>query len=370
MLLKSDYSRMVVFVSVMGVLAGAVSAQECIYRDAYGEAIMHTGGAAIAAGIAMMDEHGTWGIPDNYDNWDLNADGIPDRVQFELLTDILCMSNVSSHPTVDFEEIRTTYEDNLAMYWDMVNVAMAAESAIAAGGPDIRQVGLEIRAAVVDAGIQDDPLPVEVFGGTVPDGWEGRTWQDLGDVLFVTGSDINWMVTNGWIGVPSSPLWLLLDNTATAYTMAALLGLDTEFTMGLFSQSSMQTLTDFVTLHYLDWTYILTQLLPHGLTSTTVANVENSIDTITSMGVDESMVPVSDALAITSNGVDALDGDVLWGESTFIDLYNNNGGDPDAIWDEIVTQLPALPVGGAGVLFAMAASCALGGAFLMRRKKK
>ena len=348
-------------------ISNAVYAQECIYRDEYGEPIMHTGGAAIAAGIALMDPDGSWGVPDNYNTWDLNTDGVPDRAQFELLTDILCMSGVSSHPTVNLDEIRTTYEDNLTMYWELVNASMAAESAIAASGPDIRQAGVEIRTAVNAAGVQDDLLPAEVFGGTFPDGWETRTWQDLGDTLFLLGSDINWMVTNNWLGSPSSPVWLLLNNTATAYTMAALLGLDSDFTTFLFASPSLEELYDLLILDELDWAYILGQLLAFGLTATTAANVENSVN---NMDLDESLLPTPDTLPITSNGEDALDGNVLWGDSTFAELYNNNSGDSDAIWEEILTQLPELPIGGAGTVLVLAASCACSGVFFLKRKKR
>lgn len=352
---------------IMFVLAaGIAAAQDCIYEDEFGEPIMHTGASAIAAGMLMMDPDGSWGIPSNYDDWDLNADGIPDRAQFELLTDILCMSAVNNHPTVDFDEIRATYADNLAMYWNLINTAMAAEAAIVSGGPDLRQAGLEIRTAVNAKGIAAVPLPPEVFGGTIPDGWEGRTWLDLGDILFNTGSDINWMVTEGWIGTPTSPLWLLMNNTATAYTMAALIGFDTEFTAALFSRSSLQTLTDMLTLHHLDWAYILGQLFAFGLTASTAANAENTIDAI---GLDESIFPDVATLAITSNGEDAFDGDVLWGESTFLELYNDNGGNIDTVWETILTQLPGLPAAGVYALVSLVFLCALCGGYLAGRRK-
>ena len=366
MMPKVKFTFMVILLCMGGGFVVLADAQECTYRDEYGESLMHTGGSAIAAGIAMINPSGTWGIPDNYDNWDLNADGIPDRVEFELLTNILCMSNVNLHPTVDLDEIRATYEENLTMYWDLVTAAMAVEAAICAGGPDLRQVGLEIQNAASAAGIQDDLLPADVFGGTIPDAWVGTTWQDLGDILYETGADITWMVTNNWIGSPSSAAWLLLNNTATAYTMAALMGIDENFTSTLFNLSTVQILRLFLTLNSLDWSYILGELLAYGLTATTVANAENSISAI---GLDESMLPPADIWTITSNGEEALDGSVLWGESTLLDIYNNNGGDSTAIWEDILDQLPDLPIGSAGALFAMAASCALSGMFILNHKR-
>ena len=367
MLRHIRFTVVLAIICVVGLGVGNAAAQDCVYRDEFGESILHTGAAAIASGFTLIDPDGSWGIPDNYDLWDLNADSVPDRVQFEVLTDILCLSAASNHPTVDFDEIRATYQDNLTMYWDMVNTAMAAEAAIVAGGPDLRQAGLEIRSAVTAAGIGSVVLPPEVFGGTIPEGWEGRTWQDLGDILFEVGSDINWMVTNGYLGTAASPIWLLMDNTATAYTMAALVGFDTEFTQSLFSRPSLQVLVDMLTLHHLDWSYILGTLFAHGLTATTAANVENSIDAI---NVDESLMPDTSTLAITSNGVDAFDGDVLWGESTFLELYNDNGGDVAVIWEVIIAQLPGLPVGGLGMLLALATACAAGGSRFIKRQRK
>jgi hypothetical protein len=367
MLTRTSFWVVLAVLCVVGLGAGNVVAQDCVYRDEYGESILHTGAAAIASGMAMMDPDGSWGIPDNYDSWDVNADGVPDRVQFELLTDILCLSAANNHPTVDFDEIRATYEDNLTLYWDIVNTAMAAEAAIVAGGPDLKEAGRQIGLAVTAAGIGSVALPPEVFGGTIPDGWEGRTWQDLGSILYVTGSDINWMVSEGWIGTPYAPIWLLMNNTATAYTMAALLGFDTEFTQSLFSRPSLQTLTDMLTLYHLDWSYILGELFAYGLTATAAANAENTIDAI---GMDESLMPDTSTLAITSNGVDAFDSDVLWGESTFLELYNDNGGDAAAIWETIIAQLPGLPVGGVSTLLALATACATGGVLYMKRQRK
>ena len=361
-------------ICVCGLFSGIVAAQECIYKDEFGEPIMHTGGAALAGGLALMDLSDDFGIPTDYDTWDLNADGIPDKVSFALLTEILCMSGATVHPTINISEIQATFDDNLVLYWNMVNTVKAAEAALVAGAPDLHQVGIELGTAARAAGLivvgpplTSTLLPPEVFGGTLPDMWVGKTWEDLRYTLRETGDGINWLVSQDYFGDPSAVVWSLLDNTAVAYIMAALWGLDTDFTGTLFDSSYLDLLQQFLTLQQLDWSYILSVLYSYGLTATAVANAENSLETI---NLDDTLLPPEGSLAITSNGVDALDGSVLWGDSTLLDLYTNNGGDVAAIWEEILTQLPALPVGGMSALFAVATACALGGALFIKRDKE
>jgi len=335
---------------------------------------MHTGGAAVADGIGLLDPEGNFGIPSNYDLWDVNEDGIPDRDQFELLTEILCMTGVNEHPTINFEEIRTTFEDNLTLYSNMINRLKEAEADMIAGAPALRQVGIDLGLAATAAGLIDpgppitsDLLPPEVFGGELPDEWEGKTWEDLRYTLRETGDGINYLYNNNLIGSPTAPIWVLLDNTATAYIMAALMGLDANFTASLFSSSYFELLAQFLTLQQLDWSYIASVLTSHGLTLAVIADAEYAIDEI---GLDTTVLPPQDALAITSNGEDALHGDVLWGESTLSELFNNNGGDVGSVWDEILTQLPDLPVGGFAALFVCATLCIVGGAARMRRRRQ
>ena len=348
-------------------LSRIIAAEDCIYKDDYGEPIINVGGAGFATFVALLGGGGGLGIPDDYETWDLNADGILDKVQFELLTEILCMSNILDHPTVNFQEIRTTFEDNLALYWEIVDSLMNAEAALIAGAADLRQVGIEIGEAATAAGIYTDPLPPEVFdGGVLPDAWIGATWMDLRYALKDTGDSIIDLANQGLIGSPSSAIWMLLNNSAMAYIMAALWGLDSSFTVTMFESALFDTLNKLVTFEQLDWGYILGVLFAHGLTTTAAANAEASIGAI---GFDDLVFPAPDALAITSNGEDALHADVLWGEETLWDIYANNGGNIDAMWEEILTQLPALPVGNPLIVYALSFLGIFFGMIVFKNKK-
>ena len=368
MVLRNNLITVLTALIGLAGFSSSVEGQDCIYRDEFGEPIMHVGGDALAGALALLDDDGEMGIPADYNLWDLDANSIPDKVQFTLLTDILCMSGAASHPTVDFNEIRTTFEDNLAQYWNFVNRISAAEAALIAGAPDLRQVGIEVGNAAIAAEIYEDPLPPEVFiGGIMPDAWIGATWQDLRSALKDTGDSINDLVYQGLIGDPSAMVWQVLNNPAVAYILAAVWGLDSTYTAAFFNVEIFVVIDRMLTLQQLDWSYILSVLFPHGLTVVTVANAENSIS---AFNLDESVLPNADTLAITSNGADALAADVLWGDSTLLDLYNNNGGDVAAIWEEILTQLPGLSVASTAALFVLVAVCLVSGVITLCCRKK
>jgi len=364
---KSPVIALAILIGFAG-WSDSAAGQDCVYKDEFGEPVMHVGGNALAGALMLIDDEGALGIPSDYELWDLDADGIPDKVQFTLLTDILCMSEVASHPTIDFDEIRSTFEDNLAQYWNFVTRLSAAEDALIVGASDLRQVGIELGNAAIAAGIYEEPLPPEVFiGGVMPEAWVGATWHDLRSALKDTGDSINDLVYQGLIGNPSAMVWQLLNNPAVAYIFAAVWGLDSTFTTTLFNAEIFVVLDRVLTLEQLDWSYILSELFSHGLTVDAVANAENSIG---AFGLDESVLPNADTLAITSNGEDALAADVLWGDSTLLDLYNNNGGDASAIWEEILTQLPGLSVVSTAVLFVLVAVCLASGVIALGCRKK
>lgn len=354
-------------IALAGV-SGSAAGQDCIYKDEFGEPVIHVGALALAGFFSLLGSGSELGIPEDYEAWDLNGDGIPDKVQFTLLTEILCTSGIAEHPTVDFDEIREAFEDNVAQYWTMINSLMGAEAALIAGAPDLYQVGVELGNAAIAAGIYDDPLPPEAFiGGVLPEPWIGATWKDLRYALKDTGDTVDEYASMGLIGSPTAAIWLMLNNPAMAYILAAIWGLDSAFTASFFEAELFDVMGKVFAFQQLDWSYILGVLFPYGLTPTTAVNAQNSI---AALGLDESLLPDVAALAITSGGEEALHASVLWGETSLLDLYFANGGDFAMIWAEIITQLPGLPVSSNRMFFLLTVSLAIAGAVALGWKRK
>ncbi len=356
--------KMMGVVSVLMLMCGVgVAFGDCPYKDEWGEPTMHMGGAALGDLFGQMDPDGTrFGIPSDYEEWDLNEDGILDKLQFALLTEILCASPNTPHPTINFSEVHATFADNLDLYWHMVYSIKDAEAAMIAGAPDILAASNALRDAAADAGMLDDVLTPDVFGGNLPPEWDGYTWETLFDVMKESAEGIIWMEGQGYIG-DGSVIWLILENVATAHVMAAMWGLDSDFTATFFELEHFVLLEQFLSLTLVDWGYVMTVF-----DSVDAGLITDNADAIADINLGSDVLPDQEMLGITSNGEDALHADVMWGDTTLSDLVNQTGGDIEALWEEILTQLPGVPVGTAPALLLLAGAVGLVGAAKLRRK--
>ena len=281
------------FTCVLTGLVFSASAQDCEFRNEFGESNLNGGGEAVAAAMAMLPSMGINNVPamfqGPYATWDINSDGIPDKDQFELLTTLLCLPEGVQHPLLDVAAMKEGFDANLALYWNLVDVVFDNEADIVALAHQAKAVGHQLRIAVNSCGYRNSPLDLGVFlDQVIPELWEGKTYGELADTLYELGADIEYLILKGLYGSPTSLLRTTLVNDLTAAFVAAAMGpLLTE----LFGVASFSSLQSGLLLTTLDWDFLIDLFALCGLNAGQAAVFG---DAFSALDVPDDFVPDPD----------------------------------------------------------------------------
>ncbi|NLO34711.1 MAG: hypothetical protein GX117_15385, partial [Candidatus Hydrogenedentes bacterium] len=144
-------------------------------------------GDAIAGAIKVWDSAGNYTQFHNYYAWDLNEDGLADHLQISILAKLLCLNQneCESLPFVDAQALQDTWELNFGTAQslvgdvaDFLNEEDICSRDIAALVDKVADAVDEVADEMeVDHG--SELLPPELFGGSVPAEWAGKTFNDL-----------------------------------------------------------------------------------------------------------------------------------------------------------------------------------------------
>jgi hypothetical protein len=250
-------------VVALSIMYPSFAQDDCEFIDEFGESQINNGGAALAAVIATLPGQGIGNIPvifqGPYAEWDINNDGVPDADQFELLTALLCLPDGVEHPALDIAFIKDAFDANLVSYWDMVDLIFDNEEEIVELAPLAEAVGSQLRTAVGPGkmGNRNEELDPCVFlGCELPESWENKTYGDLADTLFDLGDGVMYLINKGLYGSEGSTMRVALVNDATAYFMAAAMGLDDTLLNEFFNLNRFGVLEEGLILTRLDWDFL------------------------------------------------------------------------------------------------------------------
>jgi len=276
-----------VFISVLALSAVLANA-DCPYWNEFGEPIIHDGGAALATAAAMMVD---MGIPlpvelqAPYEEWDLNNDGVLDKDQFTLLTELLCLPAGAQHPTVDIDALRSLFENNVDIYWTVMYGIFDYEAEVLEAAAQLRALSRlsspvgGLREAITVCGMMDTEIDAQVFeGDTIPDNWSGKTYGDLVDIMYDASDGIVYLENQGLLGDPNSITRLTFLNEATAYLFAAMEGFDAGFLTWLFPEHFMELAWQVLDLANLNWDYLLLLFEGCGLDPVAIANAAEAVE--------------------------------------------------------------------------------------------
>lgn len=305
----------------IGSVAGA-----CPYYDALlGRPRMISGAQTLNALLDMVGRD--IGIPSNIEDWDLNGDGIPDEIQFEILTYILCLPEDIEIPGVNTAAILDAFEDNRSEYRQMAFFVQNGIEGLIEIATVGRAVGSQLKAAVIGEGMQDVVIGDEVFVGSVPKEWEGMTYWEVGDFLQYIGDgiyhyreELRQMASLQFLVLPP-----ISDLVATLLGMPDNLFLSYLTEVGFYEEKDLwQCLHMAMQFALLDWDYLLDMFAP-------VLNV----------GAVNALVAALDAAGVADFTLLDIEADITpWFDEELAavmeDLYTRFGNDIDTILANLV----------------------------------
>ncbi len=282
---------------------------QCPYWDSdYNEPTMFLGGEAVSTALATL----TFAVPDDFEGeldysypgrvyywrdgsllyvsdlplslelpfrlWDFDGNSIPDKVQLELLTELLCLPEGVQHPLIDIAALREAMMQNEAEVWDLIAQLFSIEE-VEMGTAQLLldSLGDQMKTNWATAGISnpittpiDDPL---IFSsGSIPEKYQGVTWLELAD-LFIGVSDAFINLLDNWEIAESA-----LNNSASVQLLAAVFGLLTDdgwseiMEMDFFADFEMAMLLD-----EFDWTYLCNKF---GITDPSAEELGNAVNAL------------------------------------------------------------------------------------------
>lgn len=336
--MKSFHCAPWVALLCLSLFAGAGHSQ-CLYKDAVsGEPTMAIGGRAMADAIRAVDARGDYARFHDYEVWDTNNDGIPDRLQMALLTEILCLPPSVPHPTIDVAAVQNTFIQNLVAYEEFLEKARQDEADILAIAPLMRDVGIELKTAATAVGRDQEILAVSVFlAGEIPDEWVGKTYFDLARLMRRMGMRIVNAENNGHIGDQlAGTVWVALDTTGTAHLAAGLMGLGVDLVHTVLGRDEYLESKQFLLLRDLDLDFLRTEF---GLDPAGVSALQTALNEMDLSAEDIPVLDVDFAVYLTADpDVELLSPDAQWGADptdTLANLAGALGDDPDVIWQTV-----------------------------------
>lgn len=248
--------------------------------------------------------------------WDFDENGVPDKVQLELLTQLLCLPEGVQHPLVDLDKLRSDMIANEAQYENLAGHLFSIRQEMVDAWPLLSQstvpkgVGWLIRSQLgkpgmpLSATILDDPLIFK--SGVIPETFAEATWGGLAYFLIDIGDafktiDENWDTAE-----------LALNNEGAVHLFAAVFGmLEVDVWDIILQEALLQSLSMAMYLDQFDWEYIYTKFnIIDGPDLTVLENAINALD------FSPEMMPSPET-------IDQFDWDALFdgypGEGEFVD---------------------------------------------------
>ncbi|HXK57789.1 MAG TPA: DUF4397 domain-containing protein, partial [Gammaproteobacteria bacterium] len=216
--------------------------------------------------------------------WDFDENGVPDSIQLELLTELLCLPEGIEHPLVNVSALREVMINNEAEYEEFIYQFFAIQSEMEAAWPLFSQrpeipngIGWQMRANWVTAGISSPTTtllndPLIFLSGTIPEPFQGITWNELAYFLIDIGDAFE-MILENWNIAQSA-----LNNQASIQLFAAVFGMfDIDMWSVLMEEDVFRSLDQAMYLTLFDWEYLLNKF---GMTGLSAEELETAVDGI------------------------------------------------------------------------------------------
>lgn len=285
----------VVIFMLVSIQMAFAQIEDCAYWDSeYAEPTMFVGGEAISSALATLG----FAVPDDFEGeldysypgrvyywkggslfyvndlpmdlelpfrlWDFDDNNVPDKVQLEVLTQLLCLPEGVQHPLVDVDALRETMIENEARYSGLADHLFSIRNEMVTAWPLLspstvpQGIGRLIQGKLgkpgmpLSATILDDPLIFK--SGVIPDVFLELTWGGLA-YFFIDIGDAFKTLDENWLTAAAA-----LNNIGAVHLFAAVFGmLDVDVWDIILQEALLQSLNMSMYFDQFDWTYLCTK---------------------------------------------------------------------------------------------------------------